>query len=238
MRVLGLLGGMSWESTVEYYVLLNRAVRDRRGGQHSARLVLYSVDFDEIATAQHRGDWDRAALVLADGARRLERAGAELALLCTNTMHKVFDEVQAAVGIPFLHIVDATGGWIRQSRFRRVGLLGTRFTMEESFYRERLEAVSDAEVVIPEVGDREEIHRIIFEELCRGVVSAKSRSSLAGIMTRLKDDRAEAIVLGCTELGLLVGDRDVDVPILDTTRIHVTEALSGIGVDADAPAPP
>lgn len=233
MRVIGLLGGMSWESTVEYYALLNRAVRDRLGGQHSARIVLYSVDFEEISAAQHRDDWGRAAEVLADGARRLERAGAEVALLCTNTMHKVFDPVQAAVGIPFLHIVDATAERVRQGSFRCVGLLGTRFTMEQDFYRNRLETGSGARVIVPEERDRDRVHRVIYDELCRGIVSEESRSSLATIMARLRGMGAEAMVLGCTELGLLVGTASPDSMILDTTRIHVEAALamSGLGLD-------
>jgi aspartate racemase len=230
-RVVGLLGGMSWESTAEYYRLANELVRDRLGGLHSARLLLASVDFAEIERLQVAGDWDRAGSVLAGEAARLEAAGAELLVLCTNTMHIVADRVQAAVGIPLLHLADATAAAVRAAGLTTVGLLGTAFTMEQAFYRDRL-AGHGLRVLVPEAADRAEVHRVIYEELCLGVVRAESRNAYRRVIERLVAAGAEGVVLGCTEIELLVGAPDSPVPVFPTTRLHVeaaiTAALAGV----------
>lgn len=224
MRLLGLLGGMSWESSAEYHRLLNQGVRARLGGSHSARLLLYSVDFDEVARAQHAGDWDRTAEILVDGARRLERGGAELALLCTNTMHMVLPRVQEAVGIPFVHVVDVTAAAIRGAGQARVGLLGTRFTMEHGFYHERLRG-HGIDAVVPEAADRALVHRVIYDELCRGELRPESRAELVRIIRSLAERGAEGVVLGCTEIPLLVRPADSPLPVYDTTALHVEAGL-------------
>jgi len=216
MKLIGLLGGMSPESTAIYYSALNRLVQQRLGGQHSARVLLYSVDFDEIAVAQHAGDWDRTTEILVEAARSLERGGADFALLGTNTMHKVFDEVQGAVAIPFLHVVDAAGERIRAAGHRRVALLGTRFTMEQDFYRSRLDDRFGIEAMVPDAPDREAIHRVIYEELCRGQIREDSRREYVRIIQRLGELGAEGVILGCTEIGMLI--RPEDSPIPPSTR--------------------
>ncbi len=225
MRVIGLLGGMSWESTAIYYRLLNQGVRQALGGQASARILLYSVDFAPIERAQQAGDWDAAAAILADGARRLERGGAELALICTNTMHLVFDHVQEAVSIPFIHVVDETARRIGNDGHGRVGLLGTRFTMERPFYRERLTERCGADVIVPDAADQALVHRIIYQELCRGQVREESRREYLRVIASLAARGAEGVVLGCTEIGLLVRPGDTPVPLYDTTEIHAAAAL-------------
>ena len=226
MRVLGLIGGMSWESTAEYYRLINKAVKERLGGLHSARIAMYSVDFQEIEACQHDGRWADAATILADAALRVERAGAECLVLCTNTMHRLADEVQAAASIPLLHIADATAKAIREAGIRRIGLLGTRFTMEERFYRGRLEERHGLEVVVPGDRDREVVNQVIYEELCLGRILDASREMLVRIIQDLKSDGAEGVILGCTEIPLLVGPGDTDLPIFDTTLIHALKAVS------------
>jgi aspartate racemase len=220
-----MLGGMSWESTAAYYRLANELVRERLGGLHSARLVLASVDFAEIERLQVAGEWERAGRILADEAARLEAAGAELLVLCTNTMHKVADQVQAAVGIPLLHLADTTAAAVRDARLSTVGLLATRFTMEEDFYRDRL-AGHGLRVLVPDAGDRAEVHRIIYEELCLGVVRDQSRDTFRQIIERLVAAGAEGVVLGCTEIELLVGPADSAVPVFPTTRLHVEAAVA------------
>jgi aspartate racemase len=225
MKTIGLIGGMSWESTVEYYRLINEAVRDHLGGLHSAKCVLYSVDFAEIAELQRRGQWAEAARILVNAARKVEAAGADMVLVCTNTMHKLADEVQAGIAIPLLHIADATAQAVTQAGLQRVGLLGTRFTMEEDFYRGRLASQFGLEVLIPEAADREAVHRTIFEELCVGTIRSESKAQAAGIMGRLVESGAEGIILGCTELGLLIGAEDCRVPLYDTTRLHALAAV-------------
>jgi len=225
MKTSGLIGGMSWESTAEYYRLINAAVRMRLGGLHSAKCVLYSVDFAEIAELQRRGQWAQAARLLVDAAQKVEAAGADLVLVCTNTMHKLADTIQAGLGIPLLHIADATAESVKQAGLRRVGLLGTRFTMEEDFYRGRLAAAFGLEVAIPEAEDRETVHRIIFEELCLGTIRPESKVQAAGIMGRLVESGAEGIILGCTELGLLIQAEDCRVPLYDTTLLHALAAV-------------
>jgi len=225
MKVIGLIGGMSWESTATYYNLINQAVKERLGGLHSAECVLYSVDFAEVADLQRQGKWTKAAQLLAAAAQNVERAGADLVLICTNTMHKVADQIQAGIRVPLLHIVDVTAEKIKQAGIRRVGLLGTRFTMEDDFYRGRLTGQFGLEVITPESEDRETVHRIIYEELCLGNIRTESKARLAGIMGRLGERGAEGIILGCTELGLLSSAKDSRVRLFDTTRLHALAAV-------------
>ena len=224
MKTIGLIGGMSWESTVPYYRIVNEAVRDTLGGLHSAKIVLYSVDFDEIEQLQRTGDWDEAGAVLASAAVALEGAGAELLVLCTNTMHKVAPAIESAVGIPLLHIADPTAAAIKAAGLTRVGLLGTRFTMEQEFYRDRLSALHGIDVLIPGEGDRAVVHNAIYDELCLGVVNDASRAEYRAIIDRLVAAGAQAIILGCTEIGLLVGPSDSAVPLFDTTDLHARAA--------------
>ncbi|MCV2217621.1 aspartate/glutamate racemase family protein [Thauera sp. Sel9] len=224
MKTIGLLGGMSWESTVPYYRQINETVKARLGGLHSAKIVLYSVDFAEIERLQHCGDWDAAAAVLADAAQALERAGADFIVLCTNTMHKVAPAIEAAVRIPLLHIADPTAMAIRRAGLSRIGLLGTRFTMEQAFYRGRLEERHGIEVLIPEQGDIDVVHRVIYEELCLGRIEEASRKAYQSVMARLVERGAQGIILGCTEISLLVGAQDATVPLFDTTAIHAGAA--------------
>ena len=224
MRTLGLLGGMSWESTLPYYRTVNERVREKLGGLHSAKLVLYSVDFAEIERLQQIGDWPSAGRVLADAAQALERAGAEALVLCTNTMHRVLDAIEPAIGIPVLHIADATARRIRASGLANVGLLATRFTMEQDFYRDRLQRNGLA-VIVPDADERAEIHRIIYEELCLGVIREASAATFRKIMASLVARGAEGVILGCTEIGLLVGADDTTVPVFDTARIHAEDAV-------------
>jgi aspartate racemase len=219
-RVIGMLGGMSWESSAEYYRLANELVRERLGGLHSARCLLASVDFAEIEAMQVAGEWEQAGKVLADAARGLEAGGAELLLLCTNTMHKVADQVQAAVQIPLLHIGDVAAKAVTDAGLHTVGLLGTAFTMEQAFYRDRL-AGHGLTVLIPDADDRAEVHRIIYDELCFGVVREESRQLYREVIQRLIDAGAQGIVLGCTEIELLVSESDSSVPVFPTTRLHV-----------------
>ena|SRR5690348_4412369 len=223
VRTLGLLGGMSWESTLPYYRIVNERVRERLGGLHSAKLVLYSVDFAEIERLQHIGDWDAAGDALAHAAQALERAGAEALVICTNTMHCVLATIEAAIGIPVLHIADATARLVRAQGVGKVGLLGTRFTMEQDFYRGRLQR-NTLDVVVPDAEARAEVHRIIYDELCQGVIRDASRTRLQDIMRALVADGAQGVILGCTEIGLLVGAADTSVPVFDTTRIHAEYA--------------
>ena len=223
MKTLGLIGGMSWESTVPYYRFINEAIKARLGGLHSARLVLYSVDFEEIARLQHAGDWDAAGQVLADAAQRLERAGAEALVICTNTMHKVAPAIEAKVRIPVLHVVDAVAAEIRAAGFHKVGLLGTRFTMEQPFYAQYL-ARHGLTTLVPEQADRDLVHRVVYEELCLGKIVDASRNEYRRIMATLAAQGAEAIILGCTEISMLVGPQDASVPLFDTTAIHARKA--------------
>ena len=225
MKVIGLIGGMSWESTVEYYRLINESVKEKLGGLHSAKCVLYSVDFAEVEELQRQGRWPDAAQLLVGAAQNVEKAGADFVLICTNTMHKLADPVQARIGIPLLHIADATAAKVGQAGIRRVGLLGTRFTMEEDFYRGRLADQFGLEVIIPDTKDRETVHRIIYKELCVGTIRPESKAQVAGIMSRLVDLGAEGIILGCTELGLLLDAGDSRVPLFDTTRLHALAAV-------------
>jgi aspartate racemase len=223
VKTIGMLGGMSWESTVSYYQTINRIVGQRLGGLHSARILLLSVDFDEIERLQRTERWDEAGELLARAARTLEDGGAEFLVLCTNTMHKVAPRIEASVSIPLLHIADATAGRIAASGGGKVGLLGTRFTMEQEFYRGRLER-HGFEVVVPDEGDRKSIHGIIYEELCHGKVLESSRSECQRIVSDLTARGAEGVVLGCTEIGMLLRPEDAAVPLYDTAQIHAEEA--------------
>ena len=224
MRTIGMLGGMSWESSAECYRLANEIVRDRLGGLHSAELVLLSVDFAEIEQMQSQARWDDAGSLLAERAQRIEAAGAELLVLCTNTMHKVADRIEDAVSIPFLHLADTTAAAVRRSGLRRVGLLGTAFTMEQAFYRARL-AGDDLEVLVPPAEDRAEVHRIIYDELVLGIVRQESRVVYQEVVERLVAAGAEGVVLGCTEIELLITPADVPVPVFPTTRLLVEAAV-------------
>ncbi|MFD8755932.1 aspartate/glutamate racemase family protein [Kitasatospora sp. NPDC059577] len=225
MKTLGLIGGMSWESTAEYYRLINELTRDRLGGLHSARLVLHSVDFAEIEQLQAAGRWEEAGQVLAGAARSLEAAGADLLLICTNTMHKVADQVEAAVSVPLLHLADATADAVRAAGLRRVGLLGTAFTMEQDFYRGRL-ASGGLDVLVPGAGARALVHRVIYEELCVGVVREESRAAYREVIGELVAAGAQGIVLGCTEIELLVRQADSPVPVFPTARLHAQAAVA------------
>jgi aspartate racemase len=233
-RVIGMLGGMSWESSAEYYRLANELIRERLGGLHSARLVLASVDFAEIERLQVAGEWEAAGHLLAETAQGVEAAGAELLVLCTNTMHKVADQVQAAVSIPLLHLADATAAAVKRDGLRTVGLLGTAFTMEQDFYRARLEG-HGLHVLIPDAADRADVHRIIYDELCLGVVRDGSRQIYRDVIARLVDAGAEGVILGCTEIELLIDADDSPVPTYPTTRLHV-EAAVDASLDPRAPS--
>lgn len=225
MRTIGLIGGMSWESSAEYYRLINQTVKERLGGLHSARSVLFTVDFAEIEQMQHSGRWADAGALLADAAQSLERAGADCIVLCTNTMHKVADTIIAAVAVPFIHIADATASAIQAHGLQRIGLLGTRFTMEETFYIERLSNQFGLDVLVPEAADRAVVNRVIYEELCLGMVRDESRDQYRAIMERLVAQGAQGIILGCTEITLLVSASDSHVPLFDTTRLHALAAV-------------
>jgi aspartate racemase len=220
-----MLGGMSWESSAVYYRLVNELVRERLGGLHSARCVLLSVDFAEIEALQVSGRWDEAGALLAGTAAQVEAAGADILLLCTNTMHKVADQVAAAVGIPLVHLADATAAAVQAAGVSTVGLLGTAFTMEQGFYRDRL-ASHGLTVLTPEADDRAVVHSVIYEELCLGVVSEASRAAYIAVIERLVAAGAEGVVLGCTEIELLIGQADSPVPVFPTTRLHVEAAVS------------
>ncbi|WP_030395483.1 MULTISPECIES: aspartate/glutamate racemase family protein [Kitasatospora] len=225
MKTIGLLGGMSWESTATYYRLLNELTRDRLGGLHSAKCVLYSVDFAEIERLQAAGEWEAAGRLLADAARAVEAAGAELLLICTNTMHKVADQVAGAVSVPLLHLADATAAAVLAAGVTRVGLLGTAFTMEQDFYRDRL-AAHGLDVLVPDPAGRALVHRVIYEELCLGVVREESRAEYRRVIAELVAEGAQGVILGCTEIELLVGHGDSAVPVFPTTRIHAEAAVT------------
>jgi aspartate racemase len=224
LKVVGLIGGMSWESTVPYYRQINESIKERLGGLHSAKVVLYSVDFHEVERLQYAGDWVAAGALLAGSARALESAGADFLVLCTNTMHKVAPAIEAAVRIPLLHIADPTADEIRNAGISTVGLLGTRFTMEQEFYRDRLQERHGLRVLTPDQDDRELVHRVIYEELCLGRIVDASRDAYRRVMADLIGRGAEAIILGCTEISLLVGQQDAAAPLFDTTSLHARKA--------------
>ncbi|MFM5156681.1 aspartate/glutamate racemase family protein [Aeromonas veronii] len=232
MKCIGLLGGMSWESTVSYYQALNRGVRAQLGGLHSARVLLNSVNFAGIERLQHAGDWPATARLLAAEARKLQDGGADFLLIGTNTMHKVAPEIEAAIDIPLLHIADATAAKLRADGITRVGLLGTRFTMEQDFYKGRLQERFGLAVLVPDEAGRERVHRIIYDELCLGEIRESSRAEYLAIIEGLAAAGAEAVILGCTEIALLVGDARAAVPLYDTTAIHA-EAAVALALAAD-----
>ncbi|MFO7812554.1 MAG: aspartate/glutamate racemase family protein [Pelovirga sp.] len=224
MKTIGLIGGMSWESTQLYYRLINHMVRDELGGLHSARLVLYSVDFAEIEALQHQGDWQATAQILGAASRALESAGADFLVLCTNTMHKVAAQIEQAVNIPLLHIADATAGVLKKNGITCVGLLGTRFTMEEAFYCDRLRE-HGLQIVVPDGAQREGVHAVIYNELCRGEIKPESKALYLEVIASLATRGAQAVILGCTEIGLLIQGSDTEVQLYDTTEIHAQQAV-------------
>jgi aspartate racemase len=226
MKMIGMIGGMSWESTAVYYRLLNEGVAQQLGGLHSAQCLLYSFDFAEIEQDQQRGEWENATRRMVQAAQQLERGGADFIIICTNTMHRMADEVQEQITIPLLHIVDPTGEQIQKSGLHTIGLLGTRFTMEQDFYRGRLEQRYGLSVLVPSEPEREAIHRVIYEELCRGMVNELSRQAFRETIARLVEQGAEGIILGCTEIMMLIQQSDSAVPLFDTTTLHAQAAVN------------
>ncbi|MBZ9848536.1 aspartate/glutamate racemase family protein [Mesorhizobium sp. CA14] len=226
MKTLGLIGGMSWESTAIYYRLLNEIVRERLGGLRSAKLLLWSFDFAEIAERQHAGDWEGAGTVLVEAARKLEAGGAEGLVICTNTMHKLADAVQAAISIPLVHIADATAQAVLDAGVKRPALLATRFTMEQDFYKGRLADKYGLEPVVPDQAGRDMVHKVIYDELCQGIVKSESKSAYLDEIGRMRrTDQVDGVIMGCTEITMLIGQGDFDVPVFDTTRIHAAAAV-------------
>lgn len=225
MKTLGLIGGMSWESSAVYYKLINEKVKKELGGLHSCRSLMYSVDFAEIEALQHRGDWEQLDDIMAAAAQRLEKAGADLIILCTNTMHQCTEAILRAIEAPFLHIADATAQAIKAQKLTKVGLLGTRFTMEWEFYKGRLEREHGIEVLIPDEAARHEVHRIIYDELVLGDIRAESKRIYRRIIAALQAAGAQGVILGCTEIPLLIKPEDVDIPVFDTTTLHAEEAV-------------
>jgi aspartate racemase len=223
MKTIGLIGGMRWESTVTYYQLINKAVKEKLGGLHSAKLLLYSVDFAEIEECQSSGEWDKSGEILAGAAKKLEKAGADFIVICTNTMHKVVPQIQRQIHIPILHIADATADALEQAGIRKVALLGTKYTMTQDFYKERLEA-RGISVMIPDAKGVELVNRVIYSELCVGIISEESRRQFAKIIREMKAGGAEGVILGCTEIGLLIQQEDSVLPVFDTTQIHAQKA--------------
>jgi aspartate racemase len=232
VKTIGLIGGMSWESSIEYYRIINQVTKSKLGGLHSAKSVMYSVNFAEIESLQHQSRWQEAAELMVLAAQSIERAGADFIILCTNTMHKFADEIEVNTQIPFLHIADATAEKIHSRRIKKIGLLGTRFTMEQDFYRGRLVDKHGLEVFIPTEEDREIVHRVIYEELCLGIINSESRKQYIEIMNRLVESGAEGIILGCTEIELLVRAEDTPVELFPTTRIHAEAAVAKATVAA------
>lgn len=223
MKIIGLIGGMSAESTVTYYKVINSVVNQKLGGFHSAKCLLYSVDFDEIERCQMSGEWEKSGEILADAARRLQKGGADFLVLCTNTMHKVAHAIQSAVNIPFLHIAEATARRVKDAGIGKVCLLGTAFTMEEGFYKDVL-ARNGIDVIVPDADDRKTVNDVIYGELCHGVIKDESRAKFVGIINKAAALGARGAILGCTEIGLLVGDGDITLPVFDTALIHAEEA--------------
>lgn len=225
IKKLGLLGGMSWESTVSYYQAINRGVNARLGGLHSAPLVISSVDFAQIEQLQHKGEWHKTADILIREAKHLETAGAKAILICTNTMHKVAADIEQNISVPLIHIADATGRVLKQNKVKKVGLLGTRFTMEQDFYTSRLETLFGIQIVVPDDQQRNTVHNIIYEQLCKGVICVDSRNAYIEVINALAAKGAEGIILGCTEIALLVQQKDTNVRLYDTTAIHASAAV-------------
>ena len=225
MKTIGLLGGMSWESTASYYKALNEGVKSRLGRLNSAKVVLFSVNFDEIEKLQHQGKWDETAVLLSDAAESVEKAGADFLMICTNTMHKVVPEIESRISIPVLHIADATANVLQADGIEKVGLLGTRFTMEQDFYKGRLADKFGMDVVVPSSEDQDTVHTIIYDELCKGVIKESSKQQYLAIIDKLYAEGAQAVILGCTEIALLVNQQDTEVPLYDTTEIHAKQGV-------------
>lgn len=225
MKTIGLLGGMSWESTASYYKALSEGVKSRLGGLNSAKVVLFSVNFDEIEKLQHQGKWDETAVLLSDAAESVEKAGADFLMICTNTMHKVVPEIESRISIPVLHIADATANVLQADGIEKVGLLGTRFTMEQDFYKGRLTDKFGMDVVVPSSEDQETVHTIIYDELCKGVIKEGSKQQYLAIIYKLYAEGAQAVILGCTEIALLVSQQDTQVPLYDTTELHAKQGV-------------
>lgn len=223
MKTIGMIGGMSWESTVTYYKIINEVVKEELGGLHSAKILLYSVDFEEIEKYQSDGEWDRAGEVLAEAAGKLENAGADYIVICTNTMHKVVPQIEARIGIPVIHIAEATADTLLQSGINRVALLGTKYTMTQDFYKEKLVGAG-IEVLIPGEEEIEEINEVIFKELCRGIITEASKQKYLAVIDKLAAAGAQGVILGCTEIGMLIREADTALPVFDTTQIHATKA--------------
>ncbi|EKO3376463.1 aspartate/glutamate racemase family protein [Vibrio fluvialis] len=225
MKTIGMIGGMSWESTLSYYKAINEGAKAALGGLNSAQICLYSVNFEPIEKLQHEGKWDETAQLLAQAAKSVEAGGADFLLICTNTMHKVAPEIEAQISIPILHIADATAKQLQQDGIKRVGLLGTRFTMEQEFYKGRLQQQFGIDVLIPDAEQRQQVHRVIYEELCLGTIRPESRAQYVEIVEDLHRRGAQAVILGCTEIALLIQQHDTDVPLYDTTKIHAEQAV-------------
>lgn len=225
MKIIGLIGGMSWESSQEYYRIINETVKEMLGGFHSAKIIMYSVDFEEIEKLQHQEKWRELTELMIDAARRIERGGADFVVICTNTMHKMADDIQKNIKIPLLHIADVTAEKIKEKGLRKIGLLGTKFTMEEEFYKGRLAERYGLDVIIPNEEERQIVHDVIFNELCLGEIKQSSKEQFKKIMQNLVSRGAEGIILGCTEIPLLVKQEDVEVPLFDTTMIHAKSAV-------------
>lgn len=225
MKIIGLIGGMSWESSLEYYKILNETVKKKLGKLHSAKTILYSVDFEPIKVLQHEGKWDELTNIMIDAAKSLEKSGADLLLICTNTMHKMAGDIEKNISIPLLHIADATAFAIKNQKLKKVALLGTKFTMEQDFYKGRLKEKHNLDVLIPDNEDRDLVHKIIYNELCLGNIKSSSKNEYIRIINKLVENGAEGIILGCTEIPLLIKQNDVSVPIFDTTSIHAEMAV-------------
>ena len=225
MKTLGLIGGMSWESSIEYYKLINEKTREILGGHHSCQSIMYTVDFDEIVKLQHEGKWKELDVIMADAAKKLEDAGADLIILCTNTMHLCTKAILEKISVPFLHIAEATGQEIIARKLKKVGLLGTKFTMEKDFYKEVLRNKFDIEIILPNQQEMDRVHAIIYQELVHGQIKEESREEYKMIIRRMEEAGAEGVILGCTEIPLLISPSDVNIPIFDTTTIHATKAV-------------
>lgn len=231
MKTIGLLGGMSWESSSEYYRLINQGINRKLGGHHSAKSIMVSVDFEEVKQYQHHGEWDKATELMIKGAQQIERGGADFLLICTNTMHKMADDVQKSINIPLIHIADATAQTIKDAGLTKIGLLGTAFTMEEEFYKGRLSTRHGLEVVVPDQEDRQLVHDIIYRELCLGKIVAASKRVYQQVIEKLIDKGCQGVILGCTEISLLIKQGDVAVPLFDTTALHAEAAVTYALVD-------
>ena len=225
MKTLGLIGGMSWESSIEYYKLINEKTRELLGGHHSCQSLMYTVEFDEIVKLQHEGRWPELDIIMSDAAKKLEDGGADLIILCTNTMHLCTKAILEKISVPFLHIAEATGEEIIARNLKKVGLLGTKFTMEKDFYKEVLRHKFNIEIILPNEQERERVHTIIYQELVQGKIKKKSREEYKNIIRRMEEEGAEGVILGCTEIPLLISASDVNIPVFDTTKIHAEKAV-------------